>query len=341
MPKDRTINPATAHLKSEKARALKKSKLAVSAQRNERLASRNPSRLERQIAELKEGGLSNARDKKQLEELEKQLSQVRKAREKVGDRAPAFRGGGGGGGDGEGGRGGREEGGGVLGKRARDGDSKRRYEPSSGSETDESVRRIPMPRDTPPPIPSSHRQRGPQQRFDSRGNNGGGKGNANLEPLGEGRERMPHELPEKPEPALVARTTYEAKPVVRDLRKEAVKAFMPSVVARKVQAVKGGGTGGRLLGEEEVEALEREGYTGGGGGDGMGQGRGNWKGDGGMGGEVGGTVVIDAAPMVGEGDRGRRGARKREEEEQRRRLEEEEERFSREVRMEEVTDEDL
>ncbi|KAL9577554.1 MAG: hypothetical protein Q9212_006296, partial [Teloschistes hypoglaucus] len=92
MPKDRekkTLNPATAHLKSEKARALKKGKAAVSAQRTDRLASRNPFRLERQIADLKAlagdaagaGGMG-ARDKKQLEELERQLGMVRKAREK-------------------------------------------------------------------------------------------------------------------------------------------------------------------------------------------------------------------------------------------------------------------
>ncbi|KAL8666941.1 MAG: hypothetical protein Q9168_007384, partial [Polycauliona sp. 1 TL-2023] len=86
--KDRTLNPATAQLKADKARALKKGKAAITAQRTERLASRNPSRLERQIAELKEGGGGGGelggRDKKQLEELEKQLGAVRKAREKVG-----------------------------------------------------------------------------------------------------------------------------------------------------------------------------------------------------------------------------------------------------------------
>ncbi|KAL8711777.1 MAG: hypothetical protein Q9225_007069, partial [Loekoesia sp. 1 TL-2023] len=88
MPKDRTLNPATAQLKADKARALKKSKAAVSAQRTERLAQRNPSRLERQISDLKSlaessptGGL-NAREKKQLEELERQLVAVRRAREK-------------------------------------------------------------------------------------------------------------------------------------------------------------------------------------------------------------------------------------------------------------------
>lgn len=142
--------------------------------------------------------------------------------------------------------------------------------------------------------------------------------NANLEPLGPGRER--HALPPKPEaaPAVVPKTTYEAKPVVRDLRKEAVKAFMPAVVARKVRAVKG--EGGRLLEEEEVERLEREGYLGGGG-----------KRVGGGGEEV---VVDDAAASeVGEG--------MGEDDVEKRRLEEEEERFGREVRMEEVRDEDL
>lgn len=325
MPKERTVNPATAHLKSEKARALKKSKLAVSAQRNERLASRNPSRLERQISELKESGLDNARDKKQLEELEKQLAAVKKAREKVGDKAPTFGAAGGGRGDREGFRG---RGGGVLGKRGRDGERRRRNEPSSDSETDEGVRRIPMPRDTPPPVPAQHRhdrRRGPGPR----GEDGRGARNANLEPLGEGRERTNHESPKRPEPVSVAKTTYEAKPVVRDLRKEAVKAFMPAVVARKVQAVKGG-AGGRLLEEEEAEALEMEGYAG------VGTGQGQREGDGDEG-RKGGSTVVDAAPEVGEG----KGENKRAREQESRRLEEEEERFSREVRMEEVGDEDL
>ncbi|KAL8932612.1 MAG: hypothetical protein Q9211_006215, partial [Gyalolechia sp. 1 TL-2023] len=98
MPKDRALNPAAAQLKADKARALKKSKAAVSAQRTERLAQRNPSRLERQISDLKaaaaNGGDLNAREKKQLEDLERQLAAVKKAREKAGDKAPSFGGGG-------------------------------------------------------------------------------------------------------------------------------------------------------------------------------------------------------------------------------------------------------
>ncbi|KAI4183270.1 MAG: hypothetical protein L6R41_005487 [Letrouitia leprolyta] len=326
MPKDRTLNPAAAQLKADKARALKKSKAAVSAQRNERLAQRNPSRLERQISDLKAGGDLNARDKKQLEDLERQLAAVKKAREKVGDKAPTF--GSGGERGGRGGRGG-GRGGGVLGKRYRGEDDgymgrRGRDDDTSGSETDESVRNIPMPRDTPPPIPSSSHRRGPRRDSTaSTHRHGNGDGNANLTPLGEGRERHhSHPLPQKPEPvvaaaATAAKTTYEAKPVVRDLRKEAVKAFMPAVVARKVQAVKG--AGGRLLEEEEVEKLEREGY-----GSGISSG----------GGGTGREIIVDAAPMI-EG-RARQG-----EEEQRRLLQEEEERFSREVRMEEISDEDL
>ncbi|KAI4239210.1 MAG: hypothetical protein LQ349_000564 [Xanthoria aureola] len=329
--KDRAINPATAQLKADKARALKKGKAAITAQRTERLAQRNPARLERQIADLKasrdgDAASGGARDKKQLEELEKQLGMVRKAREKVGDKGPRF-GGGGGGGGGESRRGRGGGGGGILGKRAR-GEEERGG--SSGSETDESVRRIPMPRDTPPPIPFPYRDRGDRGGRGRGARRGGhfmgGAGdiddhnthNANLEPLGPARER--HVLPPKPEvvPA-VPKTTYEAKPVVRDLRKEAVKAFMPAVVARKVRAVKG--EGGRLLEEEkEVERLEREGYLGGGG-----------KRVGGGGEEV---VVDDAAASeVGEG--------MGEDDVEKRRLEEEEERFGREVRMEEVRDEDL
>ncbi|KAL8693877.1 MAG: hypothetical protein Q9218_001386 [Villophora microphyllina] len=352
MPKDRekTVNPAIAHLKSEKARALKKGKAAISAQRNERLASRNPFRLERQVDDLKalqhDGGGLGARDKKQLEELERQLGMVRKAREKVGDKVPTGREVGGEGrnrGSGDGARG-RGRGGsyGGLGKRARGEDGRR--EESSGNETDESVRRIPMPRDTPPPIPRSDRQWRGRGGYRGSTANGHGSGNANMEPLGEGREKIFHDLPAKPSAPVAAKTTYEAKAVVRDLRKEAVKAFMPSAVARKVQAAKG--EPGKLLEEEEVERLEGEGYLRHGGRERGGEGDGN--GDKRMA-RMGG-VVVDAAPEVGnersmegmggDGDRDR--------------LEEEEERFrwemepememerpERQVRMKEVSDEDL
>lgn len=293
----------------------------MAAQRTERYANRNPRRLESQISDLQalkesQGGKLSARDQKQLEEAEKDVARVRKAREALGDKAPTFNTGRGGGetrGRGRGGYGG-------LGKRGRENEAN-----CSGSETDESVRRIPWPKDTPPPIPRQRRER-PNHST-----------NANSEPLGADRR-----LPERPDateqrekqkpdtafpPKPTVKTTYESAPQVRDLKKEATARFLPSAVRRKIDASKG--KGGTLLEEEEVERLEREGYGGGR--------------DGGAGGGKG--ILIDAAPVVGEGD------------EQSRRLREEEERFAREmemveghegeaegprgVEMEEVSDEDL
>jgi len=265
--------------------------------------------LQRQIDDLKAAEASGQplkpRDKKALEELERDVKAVRKAREALGEKAPTF----GGGYGGEGGRrgganGGRGGAGGTLGKRRRDEDDGE----SGGSDTDESVRGIPMPRDTPPPIPPQY-----LRRHDPN--------NANLQPLGEGRggERVPHALPTRPEPVLQAQTVYEAKPAVRDLRKEAVSAFVPSVVQRKLGAKRGEG---RLLEPEEMDRLEREGYGGGGGEGGKTQG-------------PGGGMVVNAAPVVGKASEADGGGDA---------LEQEEERFERELRsvqMEEVEDEDL
>lgn len=116
--------------------------------------------------------------------------------------------------------------------------------------------------------------------------------------------------------------------MVRDLRKEATARFVPSAVKRKIDATKG--VGAKLLEEEEVEKLEKEGY--GAGGRGLGDGAG------------GRGLVVDAAPEVGGGGL--------EDEREIRRLEEEEERFRREmetveadgpkqVMVEEISDEDL
>lgn len=242
---------------------------------------------------------------------------MRKAREVLGDKAPTFnssnRGGGEtrGRGDGKGGRGGY----GGLGKRNRE------EEESSGGDTDESVKRIPWPRDTPPPIPRQRRDDRPRHST-----------NANNEPLGAER-RLPNregaeaEVPDTRLPAKPApKTTYESKPVVRDLRKEATARFVPNAVKRKIDATKG--VGAKLLEEEEVERLEKEGYGAGGGARGL---------------------VVDAAPEVG--------SEGLEDEREIRRLEEEEERFRREMEtveadgeeadgpkqvvVEEVSDEDL
>ena len=53
------------------------------------------------------------------------------------------------------------------------------------------------------------------------------------------------------------KTTYESKAQVRDLRKEATQKFVPGVVKRKIDAVRGRGG---LIEEEELEKLEAEGY---------------------------------------------------------------------------------
>ena len=178
---------------------------------------------------------------------------MRKAKEVVGDKGPPPRPNGDRSSTRGGARGGR---GGILGKRGWDWDRDRE---SEGSDTDESVRNIPMPRDTPPPIPSyrARQRERPVQH-------GGGSGtNVNSIPLGEGRgggEREPHALPERPpEVTVQAQTVYEAKPAVRDLRKEAVSRFVPAVVQKKLQAKKGA-VGGRLLEEDELQRLEKEGY---------------------------------------------------------------------------------
>ena len=328
--KDRALNPAAAQRKADKQKALKKGKAAVAAQRTERYASRNPARLERTIEALRaekevKGGKLGSRDQKLLEEAEKDLARVKKAREALGDKAPAFGRGDGGGrgrGDERGGRGrgyGGDGRGGYtgLGKRGREGEGS-----SSGSETDESVRNIPWPRDTPPPIPHQHHRRR-EGNTTSRSTT-----NANDEPLGasripphnrrgeeggEGEVMVPDtSLPPKPVVHTQAKTTYESAPVVRDLRKEATSRFVPSAVRRKIEAK--AGKGGRLLEEEEVRALEGEGY--------------------GIAGGVGGK----AGDGLGRDIRGERGSMEAvgdaESEREKRRLEEEEERFRREVEIE-------
>ena len=348
--KDRAQNPAAAQRKLEKQKALKKGKAQVAAQRTERLAHRNPHRLESQIADLHAlresapGGKLSTRDQKQLEELERDVARVKKARESLGDKAPAFGGRGDGGerrgdGDRSAGRGGRRGEGAYrgLGKRGRDGVTLEKEEESE--ETDEDVRQIPWPKDTPPPVPRTNfRRRQQQQRSEGT--------SANREPLG--AERFPGRrkdaeddggegevvpdtsLPVKPSSAAAVRTTYESKPQVRDLRKEATARFVPSAVKRKIDATKG--VGGKLLEEEEMDKLEQEGYGTKHEGDGVGK------------------EILDPAPLVS-----RMGSERSEEEAKR--LREEEEAFqraleneveegeglgrARKVEIEEVSDEDM
>ncbi|KAG9554095.1 hypothetical protein KCU97_g19107, partial [Aureobasidium melanogenum] len=139
MPKERNINPVAAQHKADKKQALKKSKANVQAQRNEKLARRNPERLQRQIDDLKSLAATQQlrpKDQATLEQLEKDLRAVRKARDILGDKAPGF-------------RPRREDREGDQGQEGR----KRRRQDEDEDETDEDVRKIPMPRDTPPPIP--------------------------------------------------------------------------------------------------------------------------------------------------------------------------------------------
>ncbi|OJD35511.1 ww domain binding protein 11 [Diplodia corticola] len=261
MAKDKSVNPVAAQHKADKQRALKKNKANVAAQRNDRLAKRNPERLQRQIDDLKgaeeRGEPLRPRDRETLNNLEKEVRAIRKAREALGDRAPTFGGGGGrggregGGGGGGGGRGRGRGGGGVLGKRRRDGRGGHDDDGSESSETDEDVRDIPMPRDTPPPIPRKPRRGGAPSLQDET-------------PARDG----PHPLPARPgagtaaaaaAAAAEAKTVYSAAPIHRDLRKEATSRFVPAAVAQKLAAAKGQ-TPGKLLEPEELDRLEKQGY---------------------------------------------------------------------------------
>ncbi|KAE8350368.1 WW domain binding protein 11-domain-containing protein [Aspergillus coremiiformis] len=236
MPKERNFNPVQAQRKADKQKSLKKSKAEAQVRQNEKLARRNPERIQRQINDFKaieeSGQQLRPRDKEILEALERDLRAVQKAREALGDKAPKFenaqsrRGGfGGGGGRGDG----------VLGKRRR-GDRGQFGQDSGSSETDEEVRRIPMPRDTPPPIPRQYQKKR--------------EGGADTGPRG------PHALPAKP--VVESRTVYEAKPEIKDLRKEAVRKFVPAAVRVKQEAIRGQG---KLLEPEEMDKLEKAGYN--------------------------------------------------------------------------------
>lgn len=234
--KERSINPAAQQRKQEKQKSLKKGKAEALARRNEKLARRNPDRIQRQINDFKSmeesGQQLRPRDKEVLEALEKDLRAVLKAREALGDKAPKFGGGHGGP---------RSEGGdAVLGKRRRDSGSTRFPQESDSSETDEDVRSIPMPRDTPPPIPRPQRKRQPAGDHDS-------------------ERRGPHALPARP-PVAEHKTVYEAKPEIRDLRQEATNRFVPAAVRMKQDSIKGTG---KLLEPEEMDRLEKAGYSAG------------------------------------------------------------------------------
>ncbi|KAK4228995.1 WW domain binding protein 11-domain-containing protein [Podospora fimiseda] len=242
MAKERGYNPVQEQRKADKAKAIKKGKAEQQARRNEKLATRNPNRIQQQIDDLKaikeKGGKLTAIEEQSLEALEKDLKAVKRAREALGDRAPTF------------GRGGPSRPGqrndGVLGKRRRD-----EEDSSSDSDVPADVKSIPMPRDTPPPIPKEILDEWYAKRRAKR--------NANQEPLGnrQQHQQQQQQAEKPPAPVVEAKTVYEAKPAVRDLRKEAVSAFLPAAVRMKIE--KGKGKGG-LLEPEEADELEKEGY---------------------------------------------------------------------------------
>ncbi|KAI1098633.1 WW domain binding protein 11-domain-containing protein [Jackrogersella minutella] len=239
MPKEKNFNPVQAQRKAEKAKAVKKGKAEAASRRNEKFAKRNPDRIQNQIDDLKKiasaGGKLTKHEESVLEGLERDLKAVTKARDALGDRAPSFGHGGGFRGDGQ-------RNNGVLGKRRRGGDD------GDGSDGDvpDDVKSIPMPRDTPPPIPKEILDEWYAKRRAAR--------NANDTPLG-GQDRRPP--PAASAAPVEAKAVYEAKPVIRDLRKEAVSAFMPTAVRMKMEKSKGQGG---LMEPEEADRLEKEGY---------------------------------------------------------------------------------
>jgi hypothetical protein len=231
MPKERSYNPAAAQRKADKKKEIAKSKKQNQAQRNEKLARRNPERLQRQIDELKQleqQGTLRPKDKETLEQLEKNVRGIRRAREALGDDAPKFQS--------NDKRPPQDKGqeranhGQHLGKRRRD------EEEMQSSDTDPEIRAIPMPRDTPPPFPRPPKEQHQEPEVDENG------------------QRIPHGLPAKP--AVVSKQVYSSAPQMRDLRKEAVR-FMPSTVAAHKQRVRGEG---KLLEPEEIDRLEKAGY---------------------------------------------------------------------------------
>lgn len=172
--------------------------------------------------------------------MERELKAVNKAREALGDKAPTFA------------TGRERDGKGLLGKR-------RRHENDSSDDTDvpEDVRSIPMPRDTPPPIPkevldSWHARRRArwQARNQEREEVFGDHSHRDTAPIQD-------KVKEAQQPTVQSRTVYESAPIVRDLTKEAVKAFVPTAVRTKLEKSKGQNG---LIEPEEADKLEKEGY---------------------------------------------------------------------------------
>ncbi|KAK9369831.1 hypothetical protein V1509DRAFT_441708 [Lipomyces kononenkoae] len=227
MAREKGLNPAQAQHKRDKAHAIKKAKAEKSQRLTEKLSKRNPDRISRQIQtlnELEQEGRLQGPDRKLLADLEQQLLLVNKAREKVHQGAGAKKGE----------------------NLAKDGETRglglrERHQNKSGVYVLKGLERRSMywdPVFNPTGLPP---EGFPYQEWSDGENESEDTLNEEVEyrpelgevdatgiPLPKGpalRFQQPN-----PEPAP-SRTTYEAAPVVRDLKKESA-SFIPASVQR-------------------------------------------------------------------------------------------------------------
>lgn len=230
-----SANPVAAHAKAQKKREIAKSKAVNAASRNEKLARRNPERLQRQADNLvaqreAQGGTLKPRDAQTLERLEKGVAAITKARNRTGyvheqkqgqprenkDRTS----------------------GDYDGQRKR-----RRLSRSSSSEPiEDAVKSIPMPEDTPPPIPAPK-----YAKVDHR----------NARNVKEGRSDKAGGIHKSTDSSSqpVSKAVYESAPQMRDFTKEAVK-FIPSSLNQRPRDDQDSHKE-RLLEPEEMDDLEK------------------------------------------------------------------------------------
>ncbi|KAL1889287.1 hypothetical protein Cpir12675_005853 [Ceratocystis pirilliformis] len=255
MVKEKNFNPVQAQRKADKAKAIKKGKAENQALRDEKLSRRNPARIQKQLDDLKvivtNGGKLSQHEEQVLAGLEKELSAVKKARATLGDKAPVFA----------------NHCNDALGKRQR-GDGGQRLRRWDQDSTDEDVpaevRRIPMPRDTPPPIAKQELDKWYAKRRERRAREEelrqierGGDASKSIPESSSGTMHDGAGQKAKAREPVAVKKVYEAQPVVRDLVKEAVKAFTPLSVLRKLEKSKGRNG---LLEPEEADRLEAQGY---------------------------------------------------------------------------------
>ena len=273
------VNPAQAARKAEKQRAIAKGKAAKQAQRTEKLAHRNPTQVKNDIDELRarqnrQGGELKPHERARLSQLEKDATAISKARDKLGDKAPAFRGYGGGKGGAKDGqnRDGADQRGAVgtnndsvLGKRDRDGNLPHQpgapekdvdaLEPDElSSATDDDVAGIPMPLGTPPP--PSPRVRPADDHYVAW--NGYCVLQSAVPLLEERLKQEQHASPPEAPEAKKTKLVHSADAQLRNLPAESRK-FVPAGVATKMRAAQS--QGNQLLEPEEADKLERQGYA--------------------------------------------------------------------------------